>query len=180
MIRGFGKALYKIEIVFTAIGLLSILLIWALVFTSIMGRIFKFAVPQWEFQFTEMSLYGATLLSLAWILRKDRHVAVDIVIGNLCLKNKLLLLTFINFIGAIVSLIVTILGAHTVWSIYKTGVIEENVIDLPQWAIVLFIPLGFLLFSGEFIYKFLDSLKKVKAFNQAHQKNPVSHFSRGA
>lgn len=137
-----------------------LLFIWGVVLTSILGRIFGFPAPQWEYQFTQYSLFWATLLVMAWLSRRQGHVSIDLLIEKLSPKHRFLMEVVQKTIGSIACLIVTFSSGWLCFRLYNSGVIEEDVVDIHKWIIVSIIPFTFFLFAIELIREGFVAVRK--------------------
>jgi len=102
----------------------------------------------WLLEVTEYILLFMTLLAAAWVLKKEGHVKLDLVLNYLSPRNQALINTITSLIGAGVFLVVTWYSIETTLKLFQLGFYEpETILQTRKWILVAVIPLGsFLLF----------------------------------
>ena len=135
------------------IGLLSlfagilILFIMLSVTAEVATRYFLGSMMGWVIEVSEYSLLFITFLATAWVLKKERHVKMELVLRRLNPRTQSLLNIITSIIGAIICLIVAWYGVKVTWGSYQIGYIMAKPLRVPQFLILFIIPVGsFLLF----------------------------------
>ncbi|MFC2122518.1 TRAP transporter small permease [Bacteroidota bacterium] len=124
-----------------------------------MRRLLHNALP-WVTDLTEYSLLYVTFLGAAWLLRKDGHVRLDLVLNKLGPKAKVILNRITSGIGAIICLIITWQGIKlSLWAI-ETGVAVLKAIETPKWIPLIIIPIGAFMLSVQFLMMALPHKNK--------------------
>ena len=116
-------------------------------------------------EFTEYSLLFITFLTAAWLLRKEQHVTMDLVINWLKPGNRAMINVITSILGGILFLIIAWHGALVTLARFETGAVMPTVLRPPIWPIMLIIPLGCFLFSIQFFrrgYGFLLSWRGLR------------------
>lgn len=131
-----------------AVGILAILGVVLIIFmifgvsTDVVLRYF-FARPiHWMLEVTAYSLLWMTFLGTAWVLKKEGHVKVDLVLNRLEPKAQALVTIITSFMGAIISLVITWYGATVTWEHLQTGYFLSTLLRPPKWTILAIIPIG--------------------------------------
>ncbi len=109
-----------------------------------------------------MLLYIA-FLGAAWVLRRDEHVTLDLVVGGLgpAVRRRLLILT--SFLGAAVCLVLALFGTLEVISSIQRGIRIPAEIEMPRAINLVVIPLGCLCLGLEFIRRLVRTLDAAPA-----------------
>jgi TRAP-type C4-dicarboxylate transport system permease small subunit len=92
-------------------------------------------------------------LGAAWILRNDGHVRMDLLLGFVSPKIRLILNIFTSFIAAFICVILTWYGVKVVIDLYQTNFLTQTYLMLHKWPIIAVIPLSTFLLLIEFLRK---------------------------
>jgi len=135
------------------IGLLSlfagILIIYIMlsVTAEVATRYFLGGMMGWVIEVSEYSLLFITFLATAWVLKREGHVKMDLVLRRLNPRTQSLLNIITSIIGALICLIVAWYGVKVTWNSYQIGYVMAKPLRPPQFLILFIIPVGsFLLF----------------------------------
>ena len=148
------KSLTKIIAIFdrlidVLVFLACVLLICAtlLVGADVVLRYFLGRPIVWSVEITEYSLLYIAFLGAAWLLKKEGHVRVDVVLNQLNPRNQALLNTITSIFGAMVCLVIAWYSAETTWDHFVRGIPAMETLHTPYFIILGIIPIGsFLLF----------------------------------
>ena len=153
------RVLKRLETVLVVVAGLLLLFITFSICTSIALRTLNMNVPLWSVQFNEYSLLWITFLGGAWLLRRGRHVSLDILSRRL--KNRALgILNSIHAIlGSLVCGALTWICGVVVWDHFQRGVIDVRAVDVPKHWILVIVFVGFLLLFLEFMCKMLQEIR---------------------
>ncbi|MCF8040436.1 MAG: TRAP transporter small permease, partial [Desulfohalobiaceae bacterium] len=126
--------------------------------SSILARALEVPFPVWVVQFNEYGLLWMTFLATAWVLKRDKHVSIDLLTGKLpTLANRTLAVVQNLVCGAFCA----VLFWHSLsvtWDHFQRGIIDVKGVDVPKYLILVVIPVGFLLLTLQFfrnVYTFL-------------------------
>ncbi len=127
-------------------GLLIIFLMLTVTY-EVVVRYFLGQSLIWTVEITGYILLYVTFLSAAWLLGREEHVKMDLVLNRLSPKAQAILNTITSVIGAIICLIIVWFGIKVTWQFYQLGYLATSELRPPQFLIILIIPVGsFLLF----------------------------------
>ena len=119
----------------------------------------------WVLEFSEYSLLFMTFLGAAWVLRRGRHVKMDVVLNLFGPKSR----AFINFITSIlcviVCLVITWYSALVTWDYYQAGYYFSTPLETPKFIILVIIPVGSFTFLIQFLitaYTYLGEWKTLR------------------
>jgi TRAP-type C4-dicarboxylate transport system permease small subunit len=155
-----GKILGKILSVQAALAVLLLIFITLIISYTIGARYLALPVPVWVVQFTEYALLWITFLGAAWLLRKNMHVKIDLFMTLLKPRGQRIMRITHSTIGIAVSAVIAWYASGLVWDFFQRGVIHIRAIDVPKFAVLLVIPLGFILLLIEFVVQLAKELTK--------------------
>lgn len=107
-------------------------------------------------ELSEYLLVLVVFLSIGWVLREDRHVAVTFIVDRLPRKmrlgmNVLTSLITMAFLGVLVWK-----GTRTTITAFTGGYHSSSLLNFPMWIPYALIPLGALILSLQYIIKILE------------------------
>lgn len=115
--------------------------------TDVVLRSFFRAPLVWVFNITEIILLYITFLGAAWVLKKEGHVKIDLIVNRLNPRAQALLGIASSVIGLVVCWVLIWYGAQVTQSQFQREIYEATALKTPTGAITLAIPVGgFLLF----------------------------------
>jgi len=131
----------------------GILMIFALISVCIdvVLRYFFNSPTGWVLQISEYILLYIPFLSAAYVLKEDGHIKVDILLGFLSPKTQALFDVVTSALGAGVLLVLTYYGTIVSCAFYIRKVITLKYLKIPEFLVVMAIPIGCLMFALQFI-----------------------------
>jgi TRAP-type C4-dicarboxylate transport system permease small subunit len=146
-------------------ALAGLLLIWVTfsITYTIFARFLGYSGFVWGVQFTEYSLLWMTLLGAAWVLKRKKHVSVDLITGLLSRRTNQYLDLAHGVMGMVVAGLFCWYGTVVSWGQYQRGVVDIQVVDISKYLILLIIPVGFFFVFIQFLRNFIQSLKDIRA-----------------
>jgi TRAP-type C4-dicarboxylate transport system permease small subunit len=99
----------------------------------------------------EMGLMAATFLGAPWVLRKNAHVSVDIVLSGLSPARRRLVDRLTSLLGAVLSVLFTWATFSALMIALSRGSIMRGVLVVPEWVPLLAPFIGGLLLTLEFL-----------------------------
>ena len=102
------------------------------------------------FTFTEYALLLVPMLGAPWLVREKGHVYVEILIGALGRPARRRAMQAIALVSIAVCLVLAWYGFDVAWRNFWAGDKDVRTLDLPRWALVVWVPLGFLMMAIEF------------------------------
>jgi TRAP-type C4-dicarboxylate transport system permease small subunit len=157
------KALRKIGSIFdhveTIMAIVAAVLLVSTVFAivyDVFMRYFFNSPTLWAAEITRYALVYMTFLAVAWVMRNDAHVRVDILINWLNPQARNLLLLITSIIGAIVCLIIVWYGAIVTWESFQAGSRLETELRTPHFIVLVVVPFGMFMFSIRLVLKTCD------------------------
>lgn len=141
-----------LEVMAWVAGLMIMLMMLAIVYAVIM----RFALDRPEPAVIELSGYlllYITFLGAPWLLRQDGHVRVDLLVDALKPRAKEVLLGATSVLGALVGVLLVWQGTAVTLSMLRRGVRVTNILDTPQWLLMVIIPISGVFLTIEFVRK---------------------------
>ena len=120
-------------------------------------------------------MFGAlVMLGASYTLKRNEHVRVDIVYGNLPTRGQI----WVDIVGSILFLLpATLILCYLSWPVFHNSWVENemsgNAGGLVRWPVKIFLPLGFALLS---LQGFSELIKRV-AMLTGHMETDV-HYER--
>lgn len=100
--------------------------------------------------FAEHAMFNMAILGAPWILRKNAHIGVDILVINLRPAGARICAIFADLCGLVLCAVVTVYGWRIFALSFASGeyIIQELII--PEWWLQWQVPLTFALLTVEF------------------------------
>lgn len=132
-----------------AVGILIIMMMLTVCYEIVIRTLLR--PTQWVLELNEISLLYITFLGTAWLLQKDGHVKIDLVINKLNPRVQAILNTISSVLAASLFFVVTAYSARTTWNHFKLGLFRGTVLNIPNAAILWIIPIGSLLLATQLL-----------------------------
>lgn len=126
---------------------------WLSVCAEVIFRYFLRQPLIWVVEVTEYIIVHITFLGSVWLLKRDKHVVMDVVTSRLNQKARIFLLILTSTICTIIFLILTWWGIIAVIGAYKENLFVPKQLEMPKFIVMMVIPIGCLMLTGEFIRK---------------------------
>lgn len=120
----------------------------------------------WVYEINGYALLYITFLAAAWVMRKDAHVKVDIVMNWLPPKAKNVLIIINSLIGIVVMLIITVQGTIMTWDFWQRGVYNPTILMFPKALLIAIIPIGCFFLAFVLTHKMRLALDEIKCSNR--------------
>jgi TRAP-type C4-dicarboxylate transport system permease small subunit len=114
----------------------------------------------WVTELIDNILLYMTFFGVAWLLKEDGHVSVDLVYSNLSPKKKLIIDLIVTALGSAACLFMTWHSALISADNIQRGIREYKTMAAPRGIILAVIPFGFFTLTIEYIRHFYRHLKK--------------------
>ena len=153
------KILDKINLFLALIGgiVLGLLLI-AICFATISRFLFNKPFSNLV-ELSSYSLIFITFFAAPWLLQQRKHMAVDIIVNMLKPNQKLIMSTFSNILGFLISATITYVGANVTLDYLTQNIKIMDSMQTPQWVLLSAIPIGALFLSLQFIRNIRDDVQ---------------------
>jgi TRAP-type C4-dicarboxylate transport system permease small subunit len=111
-------------------------------------------------EISEYALLYITFLVAAWVLRREGHVKMDLVLNQLEPRTQILLNIITSIISAIICLVIAWYGTIVTWDHFQVGFYYSTPLRTPAFIIVAIVPIGSFLLFIQFLNRtrgYLDS-----------------------
>ncbi|MFC1945449.1 TRAP transporter small permease [Chloroflexota bacterium] len=111
------------------------------------------------------ALVYITFLSTAWVLKRERHVSMDIVTSRLNPKRRVILNIITSSVCVIICFVIFWYGTEVTWERWHSGYFVTQGFDLPDAYLLVVIPIGFFLLFIQFlrrIYGYLSVWRGIR------------------
>ena len=147
----------------------------SITFTVVTRYFFNWVVAglmeTWQYGLMYIPFLGA-----AWLLKREGHVIVDVLLRPLKPRAQALLNAVTSGIVAIACGVFSWFSAAMVIEAYKTGVRDvESVLWLPTWVIIIVIPFGMALLFIQFSRRTYGFVKRGEGMEAKEEKVVKKH-----
>ena len=139
--------------VLMAAACLLLLAMTLLIGADVAGRNAGLGGIPWSGELSEDILYLLTLLTAPWLLRQGQHIRVDILLRALPARLGWLLEWVGDLLGLACSLYFVWYGWKVLAASYTSGAISIKTLVTPEWWLLVPLPIAFLLFAIEFVFR---------------------------
>jgi TRAP-type C4-dicarboxylate transport system permease small subunit len=126
-------------------GALVILLMLGVV-ANVTGRSFGSSIVGVE-EVSEYFLLWLTFAGTAWVLKRGKHVKIDVLTNYLPSKAQAVLNVILSIIAAVIFLFIAWYGFLTIADYIQRGVYMPQILRLPKGIVWAIVPLGSLLLA---------------------------------
>ena len=102
-------------------------------------------------EISQILLVFITFLGAAWLLKREGHVKLDVMVSRLNPRSQALLNTITSIVGIIICLTLAWYGAKVTWDHFQRGIYSAEVLALPTFLRYAAITIGSFLLSVQFI-----------------------------
>jgi TRAP-type C4-dicarboxylate transport system permease small subunit len=145
---------------FDALAVLAalILLVMVVVVTAdiLLRNMTRTGFP-WANEVSEYALYGMTLLTAPWLLRRGQHVRIDLVLSMVPGRVAWLMEAAGDVIGFLVCVVMVRYGYHMAADSFRLGSLTIKNLVFAEWWLLAPLPIAFALVAIEFVFR-LDRL----------------------
>jgi TRAP-type C4-dicarboxylate transport system permease small subunit len=134
-------------------GLLLVAMMLLVCCSVIMRYILNLPVG-WVVEVCEFGLLFITFFGTTWLLKKDGHIKVDLVISVLPPVVRKVLFRITCLMGAAACGFLLWYGAYETWDHFQRSTLVIQTLETPKWMLLVVIPFGALLLIIQFIRMF--------------------------
>jgi TRAP-type transport system small permease protein len=143
--------LYRLVIQVMAWVAALVLGVMALAVTlDVVGRNLGWGNTGWVVELSEYSLPVATLLVAPWLLYRNEHVRLDIVLTTLPKPIALALERVADVLGILICAVFVWYGSKLIADSARLGSMVVKTLSIPEWWQYALVPVSFLLLAVEF------------------------------
>jgi TRAP-type transport system small permease protein len=132
---------------------LTLLVMVVLVTADIMLRNMTRAGFPWANEVSEYALYGMTLLTAPWLLRRGQHVRIDLLLSAVPARVAWLMEAVGDVIGFLVCIVMVRYGFHMTADAFRLGSLTIKNLVFAEWWLLAPLPIFFALLAAEFVFR---------------------------
>lgn len=141
------------------ISAIFMILIVILINTEIIVRSFFDSSTYIADEYSSYFLVAVVLLGLAYALKEEAHIRVEVIRGRLPEKGKQIFDICGTLAGLALTLFITYHATQMVWDSYSLEITADSISETPLFIPQLMIPIGLLLFALQLIATLIRRLK---------------------
>jgi C4-dicarboxylate transporter DctQ subunit len=107
----------------------------------------------WVTEIAEFSLLYLPFLLGVWVLKKDSHVKMDIILNLLPQKVQNVINTITSIMCALICLVLAIFATKVMYNQYLSKAFTYTILEIPKWILTIVIVLGSFMLVIEFCRK---------------------------
>ncbi|MEX0589458.1 MAG: TRAP transporter small permease [Xanthobacteraceae bacterium] len=107
----------------------------------------------WANEVSEYALYFMTVLVAPWLLRRGRHVRLDLVLAVVPSRVAWFMEVAVDLAGIATCLVLLRYGAIMTMESWRTGSITIKNLVFPEWWLLAPLPIVFALLALEFVFR---------------------------
>jgi TRAP-type C4-dicarboxylate transport system permease small subunit len=152
-------------------GLLLIVLMLLVCMAVVLRYFFKSPLG-WSTEVSQYIFVFMGNLVIAWVLRREKHVKVDVLVNSLNRKTQGLINIITSAAGTVTSFIITLFAVRVTWDLYRTSYFEPTILMIPKSIFIAVIAFGCLMLSIQFTRRTYDYMKSWSS--QRHEEGDRS------
>jgi TRAP-type C4-dicarboxylate transport system permease small subunit len=145
----FGRLLEALAVLAAAILFAMVAVVTA---DIVLRNLTRFGIL-WANEVSEYALYGMTLLTAPWLLRRGQHIRLDLVLIMLPRRAVWLIEAAADLVGFAVCLALVRYGAIMAYDSFRIGAITIKNLIFPEWWLLAPLPICFALLALEFVFR---------------------------
>lgn len=137
--------------------LLAVVVIWGVILTYVFEKSDIFSV-----EVSEYILVFITFASIAYVLKEDRHVRVEVFLEHLSPKPRLILNIIASFFALVFCCVVMWKSTVVMLFNYEKGFHSASLVSFPMWIPYFVITIGSLLLTLQYIVHIRELFSRFK------------------
>lgn len=116
----------------------------------------------WVIDITEYAMLFIPFLGAAWLLKREEHVVMDLLLDHLSRKSRHMAIVITSVVAAITCLIITWYGVVVGLDWYNINYFYQGGMDIPAFYLEAVIPVGMLLVAIQFLRRAYSNWKLMR------------------
>lgn len=108
----------------------------------------------WANEVSEYALFGITVLTAPWLLRRGQHIRLDLLLAALPARVAWAMEIVADAVGFAVCVALVRYSLIMTWDSYRLGSITIKNLVFPEWWTLAPLPACFILLAVEFVFRF--------------------------
>jgi C4-dicarboxylate transporter DctQ subunit len=160
--RGNSSIFDSLLEIFRFLGIVLIIWAWLSTCAEVFLRYFLNRPQGWTLELTEYSLLYITFLGAPWLLRRDGHVKMDIVIRKLSIKTQNIVNTISSLLCLIVCLVVAWGAGMATWTHFQRDSVTPKLLEFPLYPLLAIIMMGYGFLAIQFLRRATGFIKELR------------------
>ncbi len=165
----------NINKVFAVLAMALVVFVMLVVTLQVITRYLFNSPIHWVLEGTQFCLVFITYLGAAWVLTKDGHVRIEILVRRFSYRVQAMINAVVSIVCAGTCLVVTIFGILVALDYYRIDYMYPGSLEIAAWPLEAVVPLGFFMLFLGFVFRTIESFK---AFAGKEHQLPVSLLGR--
>lgn len=145
----FGRLFETLAVIAALVLLATVMLVTA---DILLRNLTRTGFP-WANEVSEYALYGMTLLTAPWLLRRGQHVRIDLLLSVVPARVAWLMEAAGDVIGVLVCLTMARYGFHMAADSFRLGSLTIKNLVFAEWWLLAPLPIVFALLAIEFVFR---------------------------
>jgi len=107
----------------------------------------------WSNEASEAMLFLITMLTAPWLLRRGRHIRVDILLRAIPKRIGWVCEWVSDALALGCCLVMMVFGGKAAWASFQAGSMSIKTLVTPEWWLLAPLPLAFALLAGELVFR---------------------------
>lgn len=151
--------------IMAVIGMVILTGMMLVVCWEVVSRYFLGRGTVWVIEFCEYALLYITFLGAAWLLKREGHVEMDLIIIRLSRKTQAIVQGSVSILAAILCSVFAWFGSVVALDHLSRGILQPTLVAPPDFPLFAVIPVGFFLLFIQFLrraYRILITREETK------------------
>ncbi len=146
-----GAFMDRLNGVTAVLGVLIIVFIMVSISFGVVMRYFVHQPLQWVLEISEYSLLYLTFVATAWVLKKEGHVKIDVLLDRLGHRGRAVTNAVTSVVSSLVCFVLVWQGTRITYEYFVMGRFEDTPLAIPTGYVLAVIPFGSLLLALQFL-----------------------------
>jgi TRAP-type C4-dicarboxylate transport system permease small subunit len=128
-----------------------VIFMWISINFEVVMRYFLLSPTSWVTDFSLYFILYITFLGTAWVLKKDGHVKIELLLNALPPGVRRPINTITSILGALVCAVLFWYSLTLTVNAFQTQALFVKSVIVPRWPVYVVMPLGFILLVFQFL-----------------------------
>ncbi len=157
-----SKVFSQINLICAIIGACILFGVTSIIVVEVIFRAIYGTSMIWVIEISEYLLLFLTFLGAPYLLEKNQHVSIDLIIDIVSKSKKKFLIIFNYSLGIIICGTFTYAGTIVVLDQIETGVKAVTILAPEKYMYTIILPIGMFLLSIQFLDKIVKTIFKIE------------------
>lgn len=163
----------KISLICFVLACIILVLVWLSVNYQVVVRYFLLGSATWVIESVTYALLFITFLASAWVLKRDKHAKMDMVVNMLKPGGQVLLNTVTYILATILWLVIAVYSGYLTWTLIQDGVRLSTLLEPLKWPLVAVIPVGSFLLATQCLMRVIGHIRSWRVLRETEGARPA-------